>query len=84
MSISNTESIFFYYSSSHRSLQDKIASKMKKTYNPIKVRVNGNWDEATQLVLEANKSEYISRYTDAKLITSGTLQDIVYQKGGFE
>lgn len=78
--INKNDTVYFYYSSSHRSIQEKIASKMNKTYTPINVRVNGYMKEATQLVQIPSK--YTSMYSDAKLITSGTYDEMVYTKGG--
>jgi len=74
--------VCFMFSSSQKELQDRIATRLRKTYTLIKVNVQGKWLQATDMIDESTMSNYKTRFPDAQLKTKGKFSEMVYQKGG--
>jgi len=77
-----TDIVCFMFSSSQKAIQDKIATKLRKTYNLIKVNVNGKWSTSTDMIKESDMSKYKVRFPDAQLRAKGEYSEMNYQKGG--
>lgn len=78
----DSDQVNFMFSSSQKELQDNIAKRLKKSYTPIKVNVNGQWKDATDMIIASENENFKLRFSDAKLVLTGKFKDITYKKGG--
>lgn len=71
---------YFLYSRQQYLLRTEVEAKLGKTYIPGKVLYRGRWRDYTEI----SDSPTNNKFSDAKVITEGYLNNIEYKNATFE